>query len=131
VLDIKHLRVAYGITEVLRALHEADAVLNAIVVGGIKRPANPGRYSDPGNVSPDVYRFVENTGGDVIADDDSASALARIVRQIATRYHLEYPAPQAEPGAFRRIRVELTPAAQRRYPGAVVQARTGYYVEKQ
>jgi len=82
-------------------------------------------------MQPDVYRFVENTGGDVIAEEDPAGALGRIVRQIATRYSFQYSAPQAEPGSFRTIRVELTPAAQRRYPGAVVQARTGYYVEKQ
>jgi hypothetical protein len=58
--------------------------------------------------------------------------LARIVRQIATRYSFQYAAPpKGQPGAFRRIRVELSPAAQRRYPGAVIQARTGYYVDQQ
>jgi Ca-activated chloride channel family protein len=118
--------------QVLRSLHEADSVLNAILVGANKKMrGTPGPYSDPASGPPDVYRFVQNTGGDVIADDDPANALRRIVRQIATRYNFQYSAPQAEPGAFRRIRVDLSPAAQRKYPGAVVQARTGYYVDKE
>jgi VWFA-related protein len=131
VTDNEGARMSAQDSEVLRALHEADIVLNAILVGATKKRFTPGRYSDPASMPPDVYRFVQNTGGDVIADDDAAGALGRIVRQIATRYSLEYSAPQAEPGAYRRIRVELTPAAQRKYPGAIVQARTGYYVEKQ
>ena len=131
VTDHEGARISAQDTEVLRALHDSDVVLNAIIVGAMKKPSTPGRYSNPTSMPPDMYRFVENTGGDVIADDDAAGALGRIVRQIATRYSFEYSAPQAEPGAYRRIRVELTPAAQRKYPGANVQARTGYYVEKQ
>jgi VWFA-related protein len=132
VTDNGSARASTRDNDVLRALHDSDVVFNAILVGASKKPLPPaGRYSDPALVPPDVYRFVQNTGGDVIADDDAANALGRIVRQIATRYNFQYSAPQAEPGAFRRIRVELTPAAQRRYPGAVVQARTGYYVDKQ
>lgn len=131
VTDNESARVSAKDSDVLRALHDANVVLNAILVGGIKQVRRAGPYSDPAFAPPDVYQFVQNTGGDAVADDDPANALARIVRQIATRYNFQYSAPQAEPGSFRRIRVELTPAAQRRYPGAVVQARTGYYVEKQ
>jgi VWFA-related protein len=131
VTDNESARVSARDSEVLRALHDANVVLNAILVGGMKQTRSVGRYSDPASAPPDVNQYVQNTGGDFVADEDPANALARIVRQIATRYNFQYPAPQAEPGAFRRIRVELTPAAQRRYPGAVVQARTGYYVEKQ
>jgi VWFA-related protein len=131
VTDNEGARISAQDSAVLRALHEADIVLNAIIVGAMKKRLVPGRYSDPASMPPDVYRFVENTGGDVIADEDAAGALGRIVRQIATRYSFDYSAPQAEPGAYRRIRVELTPAAQRKYPGAMVQARTGYYMEKQ
>jgi Ca-activated chloride channel homolog len=130
VTDNEGARLAAKDADVLRALHDADVVLNAVLVGGAKKPRAAGRYSDPATLPPDVYQFVSNTGGDVIADDDPATALARIVRQIATRYSFQYPPPSAEPGEFRRIRVELAPAAQRKYPGAVVQARTGYYAEK-
>jgi VWFA-related protein len=132
VTDNEGAQAAMKDMDVLRSLHGADAVLNAILVGPAKKPrGGPGPYSDPASTPPDVYRFVENTGGDVIADEDAANALGRIVRQIATRYNFQYAAPQAEPGVFRRIRVELSPSAQRRYPGAVIQARTGYYVDKQ
>ena len=133
VTDNEGARAAAKDADVIRSLHGADAVFNAILVGANKKVRSaPGPYSDPASAQPDVYRFVQNTGGDVIADDDAANALSRIVRQIATRYNFQYPAPpEGQPGAFRRIRVELSPAAQRRYPGAVVQARSGYYVDKQ
>jgi VWFA-related protein len=132
VTDNEGAQAAVKDMDVLRSLHGADAVLNAILVGPTKKPRSaPGPYSDPASAPPDVFRFVQNTGGDVIADDDAANALSRIVRQIATRYNFQYAAPSAEPGVFRRIRVELSPATQRRYPGAVIQARTGYYVDKE
>lgn len=131
VTDNEGSRASTSDADALRALHNGDVVLNAIVVGGSKTARGPvGRYSDPASAQPDVFRYVQNTGGDVITDEDPGQALSKIVRQIATRYSFQYSPPQAEPGTFRKIRVELSPAAQRRYPGAVVQARTGYYVEK-
>jgi VWFA-related protein len=131
VTDNEGARATTTDSDVLRALHSGNVVLNAILAGGTKkvRPA-AGPYTNPASTPPDIFKFVQNTGGDVIVDEDASVALARIVRQIATRYNFQYSPPQAEGGSFRRIRVELSPAAQRRYPGAVVQARTGYYFEK-
>ena len=49
------------------------------------------------------------------------------IERIRSRYFIQYPAPPAEAGAFRKIRVELAPAAQRRHPDATILARAGYY----
>jgi VWFA-related protein len=131
VTDNEGARATTTDSDVLRALHGGNVVLNAILVGGAKKArAASGPYANPGSAPPDIFKFVQNTGGDVIVEEDASVALGRIVRQIATRYNFQYSPPEASGGTFRRIRVELSPAAQRRYPGAVVQARTGYYVEK-
>ena len=50
-----------------------------------------------------------------------------MIERIRFRYTLAYRAPHAVAGTFRRIHVELTPDARRRYPSAVLHARTGYY----
>ncbi len=122
---------AVGDEEVIRALHGADTVLNAILMGvkGDIPKFTPG-YRDPSSRRPDVARFVTATGGELVASDDPARALRRVVQQATTRYSLQYPAPGSDPGTFRRIRVELTGAARSRYPGATVKARSGYDVPK-
>jgi hypothetical protein len=50
-----------------------------------------------------------------------------MIERIRSRYFIQYPAPPAEAGVFRKIRVELSPAAQRRHPDATIHARAGYY----
>lgn len=117
--------------EVVRTLHSADTVLNAILMGvkGDIPKYTPG-YRDPSSRKPDVARFVQATGGELVASDDPARALRRVVQQATTRYNLQYPAPGGDPGSFRHIRVELSGAAQARFPGAVVKARSGYDVPK-
>jgi VWFA-related protein len=129
--DNEAMSGAVGDNEVVRELHGSDAVLNAILMGvkGDIPKVTPG-YRDPSSRRPDVSRFVEATGGELVASDDPARALRRVVQQATTRYSLQFPAPGGEPGSFRRIRVELSGAAQARYPGAVVKARSGYDVPK-
>jgi hypothetical protein len=117
--------------DVVRALHAADTVLNAIIVGTESpEPRSAARYGNPDSAPPDVFHFAQNTGGEVVADADAAAALKRMLDRVTDRYSLHYAAPPAEPGTFRRIRVELSPAARRRYPDAVIQARSGYEVGK-
>ena len=52
-----------------------------------------------------------------------------MMRAIRERYALSYRLPEAaQPGTFRRLRVELSASARRRYPKAQLRARAGYYV---
>jgi VWFA-related protein len=115
--------------EVVRALHAADIVVSAILVG--ENPAGPyaqARYQAPMNSAPDVQRFVRETGGQAITGAAPATALQPVLKGLTTRYSFQYTAPSAEDGTFRKIRVELTPEAAARNPGVSIKARSGYTV---
>jgi hypothetical protein len=117
--------------EVVRALHGADAVLNAILVGATDASTRmAARYQNPSAGQPDVVRFAKATGGDVATGEDPGTAFRNMIKRATTRYTLQYQAPGGEPGSFRKLRVELTPEARKAHPGAVVQARSGYEVAK-
>lgn len=131
VTDNEVTRMSVRDEDVVRELHAADVVLNAILVGsGEASEKRVDRYQNPASGPPDVFQFAKATGGDVISDQEPAAALERMLKRATTRYSLHYAAPVGEPGSFRSIRVSLTPAAQGRYPGALVQARSGYEVPK-
>lgn len=110
--------------EVIAQLLAADTVLNALVVRNSK-PSKPRTIVNPDFTPANVFGIAEATGGEALAAR-AGSAFAPLLERIRTRYLLQYPAPQGNPGAFRRIRVELSPAARQRYPGARVRARSGY-----
>jgi VWFA-related protein len=117
--------------EVVRAMFAADTVLNAIVVRKGPRPP-AGRstgYVNPASAPPDVYNISRQTGGVALDGIGKIDVVfQRLVESIRARYFLQYAAPPAElAGKFRRIRVELSPAAQRLHPGAIIHAREGYY----
>jgi VWFA-related protein len=115
--------------DVIRAMDAADAVLYALVVREGGRPEAPGRYSNPDIASgTDVFKLAQRTGGEVIDAGNISETFKNIIERIRSRYSLQYPAPAGEAGSFRHIRVELAPAARRKYPDAVIKARTGYYV---
>jgi len=117
-------------SEVVRAMHSADTVLNALVVrkGGRPPVVNRARYTNPDFDPPDVYAISEKTGGEAVEGLGKVSEMfQRMIERIRSRYFIQYPAPQAEPGTFRHIRVELAPEAKRKYPDATVRAREGYY----
>jgi VWFA-related protein len=117
-------------TDVLCALYAADSVTNVILVGAQEaRPRTVG-YRAASNRTPDVFLYAEKTGGDVVTGQEPARALREVIRQATTRYSLQYPAPPGEAGSHRTIRVELSSAARSRYPGATVQARSGYDIPK-
>lgn len=118
--------------DVLRALYGADAVLNAILIGKQKRPDPPpaGRDLNPDFTPSDVFKLAEETGGEAVEVRRVGESFQQIMERIRARYGLQYDAPQAAPGAFRRIKVSLTPAALRRYPRARVHARAGYYAAR-
>src|SRR5439155_868103 len=82
----------------------------------------------PDFAPPDVFSISERTGGEAVEGLGKVGELfPKMIERVRSRYFIQYPAPHAEAGAFRRVRVELTPAARRKYPGAVVRAREGYY----
>jgi VWFA-related protein len=115
--------------EVVRAMYSADTVLNALVVRKGARPL-PRRvgYTNPDFDPPDVYKISERTGGEAVEGLGKVSEIfQKLIERIRSRYFIQYPAPNAEAGTFRHIRVELSPAARRRYPDASVRAREGYY----
>lgn len=109
---------------VLRALYEADAVLNGIIV-----TAHPGLVNFL-KLHHGIYRFAAKTGGEVIEAARPGEQLARMIERIRTRYSIQYNMPPAPHGLFRRIRVELSADARRQHPRATVRARTGYYASR-
>ena len=113
---------------VLRALFGADTVLNAIVVG--KNRALRGRSSSNADFTyPDVHKLAEESGGEAAAVERADQAFPEMMRGIRQRYSLSYRLPEgAQPGTYRRLRVELSASAKRRYPKAQLRARAGYYV---
>lgn len=115
--------------QVLRALYEADCVFNAIVAGRGERPepVRPGQYLNPDFTPPDVFRLAEETGGEAVKAERADTSFRQLMESLRTRYSIHYRAPEAQPGAFRRIRVDLSPEARRRHPRAQIRARHGYY----
>ena len=70
----------------------------------------------------------EKTGGETVKADDPGDAFRDAMRRIRLSYSLYYALPEAKPGAERKILVELTGDARKRYPEARVRARKGYIV---
>jgi hypothetical protein len=86
-------------------------------------------YTNPDFTPPNVAKMSAQTGGEAVVGADNVGDLFRLqVERIRARYFLQYAGPSAEPGVFRHIRVELTPAARARHRDAVLHFREGYYV---
>jgi hypothetical protein len=102
------------------------------LVGKQKRPepAKPGQYVNPDFTPSDVFKLAEQTGGEAMEAGKIGESFRNIIERIRARYSIQYEAPPSEPGAFHRIRVELTPEARRHHRDAVVQARAGYYAAR-
>jgi VWFA-related protein len=114
--------------QVMRALFQADTVLNAIVVGK-DRGRRTRQINNEDFSYPDVYKLAEESGGEAVAVERADQAFPEMMRAIRQRYALSYRLPeQAKPGEFRALRVELSAALSRKYPRAAIRARAGYYV---
>jgi hypothetical protein len=50
-----------------------------------------------------------------------------MIERIRSRYSIHFRPVETESSRPRRIRVELSSAARRKYPNAVVRARSNYY----
>lgn len=112
--------------EVTQAMHAANILLSAVLVGSAAGPYSPPKYQNPLLGPPDIHRYAADTGGLVVTGASPGEALRPILKDLTTRYSLQYTAPAAEDGTFRGIRVELSPTAAARYPGARITARSGY-----
>lgn len=111
-----------AVRRAVRDLWQADAV----VVGVIVRIQWSGFWIGPPYHG--AQYAAEKTGGDTQDTDDAAEGLRETIRRLRSRYSLYYVLPQGRPGRERKIRVELTAEAARRYPGATIRARSGYVV---
>ncbi len=117
--------------KVIRALDDANTVLNAIVVGRAIRP-DPEKQagSNPDLTPADVFKLVEQTGGLAVKAERADASFHDMIDRIRSRYTLAYHLPDdAQPGSFRHIQAQLTLDAKRFYPAAELHARTGYFVK--
>jgi VWFA-related protein len=116
--------------EAVKALWEADAVLNAIVTGRLanRSAARPGTARNPDFTPADVAKLAVRTGGEAFEASHAGDCFRQAIERIRARYSLAYNPPLAASGSLRGIRVELAADARRRHPGALVRARDGYYV---
>ena len=128
-----NLSTSYRLTDgqVIRELDQADTVFNAIVTGRAIRPNLKERAAgeDPDYTPANVYHLAEETGGEWVKMGDAGQTFSEMIQRIRTRYMLAYHEPPTQPGAFRHITVMLSDDAQRRYPGAELHARSGYYAQ--
>ena len=100
-------------------LFEASAVLDGLLVRG--------RIALPHIVQSGVLRFAARTGGDVVESNRPGERLAEMIRRIKSRYSIHFHPADSVSAHPRKIRIELTAPARRRYPAAIVRSRTRYF----
>lgn len=125
-----NLGVNYQLSDetVIRALHDANVVCNAVVVGKSRKQDESTRFRNPDFSYSDIFGIAEETGGDAIKSERAGEAFAQILDRIRSRYVLEYTSPGGDAGGYRLIRLELSPAVRARMPNASLRYRKGYYV---
>jgi VWFA-related protein len=128
-----NLSTSYQLTDgqVIRELNKADTVFNAIVTGRAIRPAPlaPGKVVNPDFTPANVFELSEQTGGEWVRSERAGASFNEMIERIRSRYMLAYHEPASEAGNFRHITVTLVAAARKRYPGAELHSRSGYYAE--
>jgi hypothetical protein len=85
----------------------------------------------PWHVPGGMENLAEKSGGENLHTEDSSADFPKLVQRLRSRYDLYYAAPEAVKGSFRDIRLELSPDARQRLPGAHLYARRGYRVPAQ
>jgi VWFA-related protein len=117
--------------DVVKALWQADTALNAIVTGRLARPAAPrdGAPRNPDFTPSDVVGLARRSGGEAIEARHAGESFREMIERIRARYSLDFEPAGAAPGSLRRIRVELSAEARRRYPDAAIHARQGYFAQ--
>lgn len=103
---------------------EADAVLSGVIVPGSFRVAiSPQMFMEMG-----ISSIAEKTGGDKLSAGDAGEGFREMIQRLRLRYSLHYALPESKPGQERKIKVELSKDAAKRYPDSKVRARSGYVV---
>jgi uncharacterized protein (DUF58 family) len=103
-----------GQMSIVRDLWASDAVLSELIMGG---PAES-----------KLSEIVDKTGGTTIVAGNPGEAFRESVHYLRSGYTMYYALPEAPAGAARRLDVQLTPDALKRFPNARVRARSGYNV---
>jgi VWFA-related protein len=114
------------------ALHDlwaASASVDAMVVSSAPLWDESVSRSLAGTKLQDVRRITDQTGGVVKQTPDVEAALRGMLERSRTRYTLFVRQPDLAPGTLRHLKVDLSPVARAKHPGAVVRSRTAYYAE--
>lgn len=93
-----------------------------------KNPAFAGsrKRNPPG----DVYKYAEQTGGEVMKSnkEDVSRKLSEVIDHIRTRYSFGYrPSVEQPPGKFCRIKLTVAPRVEKREGKLAVRTSAGYY----
>lgn len=113
---------------VIHGLSDVHTVLNGIVPSEAKPPRElKGPGVNPDFTPANVFYLAAASGGEVLRSDDAGARFKELLERIRLRYSLLLKPTPAPPDTFRRLEVELSAEARRRYPKAEVHARSGYY----
>ncbi len=96
---------------IVRDLWNADAVLSELILDRGRNGAN---------------EIVDKTGGLTIVAAEPGEAFRDSVHYLRSGYTMYYAQPEAGSGVERRLQVELTPDAAKRFAGIRIRARSGY-----
>jgi VWFA-related protein len=114
--------------DVIRAFSDAQAVLNAIVPSSAQPPKAPKDATNPDFTPSNVFLLTAATGGELLRSDDAGARFRELLDRIRLRYSLLLKPAPAPPRSFRRLTVDLSPGARRRFPRAELRARAGYFI---
>jgi VWFA-related protein len=122
------IRELFETGTVVSSLLERSAMSDVFLVLNKKNPMFAlGRAHNPPG---DVYRYTEQTGGQVMKSNkqEVAAKLADLIDQIRTRYSLGYRPPAEQPAAkFCEIKLRVSREVEKREGQVVVKAKRGYY----
>jgi VWFA-related protein len=115
-------------------IESGSMVCGLVVEGAMTRTEKLFEWNRPDK---DIYRrrmtvdpFANQTGGEVVKSNKTEvnARLALLIDHLRTRYSLGFsPKKEQADGSFRRIKLLLTPGAQKRLGDVVVRAKQGYY----
>jgi len=100
-------------------LSEAGAVLDGLALGGA--------IGLPHITHPGILGFARNSGGEVMEGNHPGGQLAEMIRRIKFRYSIHFRPVETKSPQPRKIHIELSAEARRRYPNAVIRARRIYF----
>lgn len=122
---------AHNEDEALAQLFEHD-----IAVFGLMMQSTEGKVLGFVNVfmrgAGDIHKYAERTGGEVIkAEKENVDQrMAEVIDRVRARYTLGYVSTNSSRGStFRRIRVRVTAAVERREGKAVLRGKAGYFAK--